>query len=145
MIRPFEERDRAKYLELSHKMYHSPAVCHSIDERNFERTFDSIMSGNPYYIGVMVECDDKVVGYGLLALSYSNEAGGMQMVLDELYIEAEYRSRGLGREFFEYAESLPLDIKRYRLEVTHGNRAKHLYDRLGYEELDYIQMIKDAQ
>ena len=145
MIRPIEAKDKEKFLEYCHEMYNSPAVSHSIDENNFVRTFDSLIKGNPFYLGVMVECDGKVVGYGLLALSYSNEAGGMQMLLDELYIEAEYRGRGLGKEFFDYAEGLHLDIKRYRLEVTHGNRAKHLYDRLGYEELDYIQMIKDVK
>ena len=145
MIRNFREEDREKYIEMSKIFYSSSAVSHDIDHAHFNRTFDHILAGSPYAIGVMIECDNKVVGYGLIALSYSNEAGGMNMLLDELYIMDEYRGRGLGREFFEYAESLPLDIKRYRLEVTHGNRAKHLYDRLGYKELDYIQMIKDVE
>ena len=143
MIRPFRQEDRDTYLAMSEIFYHSSAVSHPVDSAHFSRTFDTIMAGTPYALGVMVECEGKVVGYGLSSISYSNEAGGLQMLLEELYIDPEYRSRGLGKEFFDYMESYPLDIKRYRLEVTAGNRAKHLYDRLGYEQLDYIQMVKD--
>ena len=43
-----------------------------------------------------------------------------------------------------FAEKEFPDVRRFRLEVTRCNeRAISLYRRLGYEELDYIQMIKD--
>ena len=56
----------------------------------------------------------------------------------------EYRSCGLGREFFAYLEE-NLPAARYRLEVEEDNeRAISLYRRLDYEVLPYVQMIKDC-
>jgi GNAT superfamily N-acetyltransferase len=37
------------------------------------------------------------------------EAGGITLWIDEVYIMDEYRSKGLGKKFFKYLQSL-LDI-----------------------------------
>ena len=65
--------------------------------------------------------------------------------IEELYIREQFRSRGLGREFFSYIEEKNKDrTARISLEVEEENtRAASLYERLGYEKLDYKQMIKD--
>lgn len=144
MIRDIEEKDKELFITMCGEFYSSLAVSHSVPKSNFERTFDVVTHNSPYYKGYMVEYNGKTVGYGLVQLSYSNEAGGMQMFLDELYIREEYRNKGLGKEFFEHVYSSREDIARYRLEVTAVNeRAIALYKRLGYEKLDFIQMIKD--
>ena len=46
----------------------------------------------------------KIAGYGLIAKTFSQEAGGMVYWLEELYILEEYRSKGLGSEYFRYME-----------------------------------------
>ena len=45
---------------------------------------------------------------------------------------------------FAWVEKEYPQAKRFRLEATYTNkRAIALYERLGYEELHYYQMIKD--
>jgi len=145
MIRDIEEKDREIFIAMCEEFYSSTAVSHSVPKSHFERTFEVVTHNSPYYKGYMLEYEGKTVGYGLVQLSYSNEAGGMQMFLEELYIREGYRNKGLGKEFFERVYASRDDVVRYRLEVTAVNeRAISLYKRLGYENLDYVQMIKDV-
>ena len=53
----------------------------------------------------------------------------------------------LGREFFSYIEEKNSGkAARLRLEVEEDNtRAISLYKRLGYEMLDYKQMVKNVK
>jgi ribosomal protein S18 acetylase RimI-like enzyme len=95
----------------------------------------------------MLECDGEPAGYGLTAKTFSQEAGGYVIWLEELYIREQFRSRGLGSEFFAYVEKKYAgQAARFRLEVEEDNvRAISLYKRLGYEALDYTQMIKEIR
>ena len=93
----------------------------------------------------ILEYDSAAAGYALTARSFSQEAGGFVVWIEEIYIREPYRSKGLGREFFNYIEKeKDRDTVRIRLEVEEKNeRAQSLYRQLGYEVLDYVQMIKD--
>ena len=57
----------------------------------------------------------------------------------------EYRSKGLGSEYFRYMEEHKEEgVTRFRLEVEKENeRAWKLYKRQGYDWLEYDQMIKE--
>ncbi len=146
MIRKIEERDREDFLRLSAEFYASPVVLHDIPASRHEAVFDEFMRGSAYTDGVILEADGKTVGFGITAKTYSREAGGMVLWLEELYILPEYRSRGLGREFFAYAEGYAREngYARIRLEVEEDNvRAVSLYERLGYLPLEYKQMLKE--
>lgn len=67
--------------------------------------------------------------------------------IDEIYILEEYRSKGLGKEFFHYLKTtLDSSIVRLRLEVEKENeRAIELYKSLGFGPLAYDQMILDIK
>ena len=72
----------------------------------------------------------------------------MVLWLEELFILEEYRSRGLGREFFSAVEAYAREngYARIRLEVEADNvRARSLYERLGYLPLAYEQMVKQLR
>lgn len=87
----------------------------------------------------------KPAGYGLASKMYSQEAGGIQLWLEELFVLPEYRSRGLGREFIAYMESLP-NVARIRLEYEKSNtRAAALYRKLGYADMPYEQLVKNIK
>lgn len=144
MIRPAREDDKDAYLNLANIFYNSDAVSHNIPQDNFLNTFNASINNHPSCHLVMAEYDNIIVGFGLLAITFSCEAGGETVWLEELYIADEYRSKGIGREFFEYTYHKYPNAKRYRLEVAENNtRAIDLYNKLGYRKLDYIQMIID--
>lgn len=145
MIRNIQPQDREVFIALGQEFYHSEAVLSPIPAEHFARTFDAVLSGSPYADALMVEWNGKPVGYGILALTWSNEAGGMVVWLEELYISPAYRGKGLGREFFAYVEEhYGQRARRFRLEVTAENtEAIRLYKQLGYQDFHYLQMVKE--
>ena len=85
-----------------------------------------------------------MTGVQTCALPICNEAGGLTVWLEELYFMENARGKGYGSEVFAWLEQEYAHAKRFRLEATYSNkRAIALYERLGYEELHYFQMIKD--
>lgn len=145
MIRPITAEDRETYLELCRAFYCSPAVLHPVPEEHFERTFDRLMEGSPFVKGYLLEWDGAPAGYALLAVTFSQEAGGEVFWIEELYLRPEFRGKGLGTELFRYLEThRPGAVTRFRLELEPDNRdARRLYERLGFSALGYGQMVRD--
>lgn len=146
LIRPIESRDRAYFLDAVHRFYTSPAVCHEIPKAHAERTFSLLEHGSPYAACLIAEDDaGKPCGYCLLSLTWSNEAGGLCVWLDELMVEEQMRGQGLGRQMIAEVHARYNNAARYRLEVTAENpRAAALYRILGFEDLPYQQMVLDT-
>lgn len=145
MIRELKMEDRELYLKMAHDFYHSPAVLHTIPDSYIEATFKECMNGGMYAKAYILEYEGRPAGYGLIAKTFSQEAGGYVYWLEELYIIEEYRSKGLGSEFFAYVEEhKEKGVTRFRLEVEEDNtRARALYERLGYKPLNYQQMVRE--
>ena len=142
-IRKIAAQDQSDFLAMSLEFYASEAVLHEIDPRFHERAFAELMSDSPYLDGYFLESDGKTVGYALLMKSYSREAGGPMVWVDELYVRPAYQGQGIGSAFFAWLEQ-QVPAARYRLEVEPENtRAAALYHRKGYVPLPYTQMIKD--
>ena len=134
-------------MDLSREFYDSDAVLHSIPASYREETWKEMMRSEEFVKGYILEKDGIEAGYGLTSYTFSQEAGGRVVWLEELYIRPEYRCHGLGKEFFRYVdEKVAPTVKRLRLEIEPDNlRAKKLYLAMGYKDLPYVQMIKEAQ
>ncbi len=145
MIRPIVLSDKDAFISMADKFYHSSAVDHAIPIKHHEDTFNELMKSNPYIFAYMLEYDGSTVGYALFMQTYSNEAGGMLLWLDEVYILEDYRGKGLGKALFKFIdENLSSKYARIRLELTPVNKkAEKLYSNMGFEPLEYLQMIKD--
>lgn len=145
MIRKIKAEDRADYFAMAKAFYSSEAVCHNVPEEHFAATFAEIMRSDLYADGYIMEHDHLVAGYALLARTFSQEAGGIVLWIEELYVKPEYRGCGLGHAFFAYLETnLCENVKRIRLEVEDDNtKAIALYQRMGFTDLPYSQMMKD--
>jgi len=143
MIRRITPADRDIYLAMAWEFYHSEAVLHAVPDENYARAFDEMMRSDAYMLGLIFEWEEQAAGYALLCKTYSQEAGGMAVWIDELYLRPEFRNRGMGKNFFAELESI-VPAARYRLEIEPDNlRAEKLYKSMGFEELGYKQLVKD--
>ncbi|MDL2250697.1 GNAT family N-acetyltransferase [Lachnospiraceae bacterium OttesenSCG-928-J05] len=145
MIRSVEPKDKDVYLDLVRAFYQSEAVLHSIPDEYIENTWNELMSSSDYVKAYILERDNQVAGYALLSFTFSQEVGGKVAWLEELFMLPEFRGQGLGKEFFAFMEAnVESKVSRVRLEVEPDNdRAKRLYESLGYEDLPYVQMVKE--
>lgn len=139
--------DKTDFLMMNRKFFSSPAVLHNVPEEYMDRNFEIMVSDSPLAEGYIFEQDGKIVGYGFLTRNYSSEAGGVCLWIEETYVDEAYRGRGIGRQFFRFLEETYQDeVVRIRMEVEPGNEgALRLYENLGYQRLNYVQMVKDFQ
>ena len=144
MIRKFVPEDREDYIRFSTEFYNSSAVDKPVPREHFEQGFDEMMRSDVYVQGYMLVCDGNNVGYCVTMKTYSVEAGGITIWIDELFVLEEYRSKGLGRELFKnIEENGDKKLRRIRLEVELENgRAISLYKKMGFEPAPYDGMWK---
>jgi len=145
IVRDFISTDKQAYLTLATVFYNSDAVCHSVPAKNIELTFDACINKSPYARGFIIECDNEPAGFALLSFMHSLEAGGLVVLLEDLFVTEKFRGKGLMSKFFKVL-FLEYDNKvaRYRLEVTKNNKsAIDIYKHYGFEELEYLAMVKD--
>lgn len=137
--------NKQDFIDMCKDFYTSNAVSHIIPDANIENTAKEAIAGNQFMRCIIFESNGVVAGYSLLAFTYSNEAGGQVLWLDEIYIKDEFRGNGIGKEFFNWIfKNYDGKIKRYRLEISPENqRVRRLYDRTGFENLPYLQMVID--
>lgn len=145
MFRKITENDWELYRHYVDVFYHTDAVNAPVPEENYRATFDEMMRSEAYVKGYIFECEGNTCGFVLLSKTFSQEAGGVSVTIEEIYIDPEYRSRGLATEFFEWLKNRP-GIMRLRIEVEDYNEgAKRLYERMGFALLPYLQMVIDKQ
>lgn len=143
IIRDIVEKDKETYLKFANDFYNSSACLHTIPIERFENSFDIILKDKTYAELYMLEVENKIIGYCMVSKTYSQEAGSMVLWVEELYILKEYRSKGIATKVFNYLFEKFKDYNRIRLEVTKENeRAAKLYKKLGFEMMNYSQMIK---
>ena len=97
--------------------------------------------------GVWLICvDGRPVGYIVLTWGFSLEFGGRDAIVDELYLEASHRGKGLGQQALAFAETVcqTQNIQALHLEVDRDNhQAQAFYDRVGFEKrANYFLMSK---
>lgn len=142
-IRNMIPTDKQAYLAMAKDFYTGDATLFPISEAQLELSFNEALKGSQLIRGLMLEVDGKTAGYAILAFYWSCEVAGLVVQLEELYFLKDFRGQGLGQQYFNWIFAEYPQAGRFRLEVCHQNpRAKVLYERLGFKDLDYIQMIK---
>lgn len=144
-MRRIQPGDRALYIRMVQEFYRTDAVDHEIPVENIENTFEELMRGDTYAEAYILEDQGQPAGYMLLAKTFSQEAGGPVVWIEEIYIRPEYQGKGIGSRVFKKLDAMfDAGVYRLRLEVEKTNiRAVELYERQGYTWLAYDQMIKD--
>jgi GNAT superfamily N-acetyltransferase len=65
------------------------------------RTFAALLEDPRYGQVWLMECDDRPAGFVVLTVGFSMEYGGLRGFVDDFYVAAPYRSRGLGHAALE--------------------------------------------
>ena len=145
MIRSIKKEDKTEYLSLADKFYHTSGVMHTLPNEHFEVTFDTLLEDKTYGDIFVYEKDNKIVGYILLAKTFSQEAGGIVIWVEELYVLPEFEGKGIGSALFEYVLG-NYKVARFRLEVEPDNeRAVAIYKKHGFKFIEYQQMLKELK
>lgn len=122
--------------------YASPAVHTNGSEDIFHSDIENCVNDSPYLEGFVFVEDGEVVGYAMIAKSFSTEFGRPCVWIEDLYLLSAYRGQGVGSRFFAFLEDkYPACL--LRLEVEEENRrAVHVYQKNGFQKLPYMEMIK---
>jgi len=84
------------------------------------------------------------IGYLVLSFDFSIEYGGKNAWIDELFVQGEFRGKGVGSEAMNFAVQTAREFgaKFLHLEVNRGNPAIDLYRRFGFEDHDRYLLSK---
>lgn len=87
----------------------------------------------------------EAAGYVVLTLGFSLEFEGRDAFVDELYVGAAHRGRGLGRRAISFVEEAcrALGVRALHLEVERENAAAQaLYRKCGFADHDRYLLTK---
>lgn len=145
IIRKLRDTDFDQVLAMMLPFYASEALLIHPSEEVLRRTLRDALSENPYLEGYGFEVDGELAGYSLFAKSYSTEAGGPCIWIEDIYIRPEFRGQGFGTALLDFAtRSYKGKAARIRLEAEPDNgKAIEVYKRAGFETLGYLQLVKE--
>lgn len=146
IIRNFKKEDRSIIFKMMREFYDSDAVLLTPTDEVLYRDIDDCLSDMPLIEGYVFDENDKILGYAMVAKSYSTECGGLCIWVEDLFIKSEYRGLGIGSSFFKFIEEkYKGQAVRFKLEVEEENQmAIAVYEKRGYGRLDYFIMSKEV-
>lgn len=140
-IRKIVDADKNIVIDMMRKFYNSPAVITNGSEKIFRRNVESCLKDSPYIEGYVFTVEEKIIGYAMLAKSFSTEFGGECIWIEDIYIENTFRDQGIGTKFMQFVKKIYPD-KILRLETEHDNvKAVTAYKNWGFQELPYLELV----
>lgn len=125
-----------EFYEYDHIVFHKDAALSALSKL--------VENSNYGYAWLIIE-NQSIIGYVVLTIGYSLEFQGRDAFLDELFIKAEHRGKGIGQQAIKFIEQQCKDIgiKAFHLEVERQNKTAHgLYKKMGFKEHDRYLMTK---
>lgn len=128
--------------DMMRTFYASPCVKTNGSEKIFSADIEACLGDCPYLEGYVFRENEQIVGYAMLAKSFSTEFGMPCVWIEDLYFKPEYRRMGYGSAFFAFVEK-QYPSAAIRLEAEADNRpAVAAYQKNGFVTIDYLEMIK---
>lgn len=144
-IRKLQNTDFDTVLSMMLVFYASDALLIHPSGEVLRKTLTDALADTPYLEAFGFEEDGVLVGYGMVAMSYSTEAGGLCAWIEDIYVEPAFRGQGFGTGFLQFVkDTYGGQVARLRLEAEPENeKALSVYQNAGYEILGYTQLIID--
>jgi diamine N-acetyltransferase len=106
------------------------------DKKNTEECLNEFIDDSSLGKIWIIKNGKNTIGYVVLTYGYSFEFHGKNAVIDELYIEKEYRNQGIGTKAIDYVlkKAKKNGIKAVHLEVeTHNEPGKKIYKKFNFK------------
>ena len=141
-IRIMEKRDKDVVIDMMRVFYASPAVLSNGSDEIFEADVENCIGDSPFLEGFVIEDNGEILGYSMVAKSFSTEFGKPCIWIEDIYIKDKYRGLGLGSEMLQFI-SKKYNNCIFRLEVEEENeQAIGVYEKNGFSVLPYMEMKK---
>ena len=142
-IRKMRPSDENEVLAMMRPFYSSPAVFTNGSETIFRRDFAECISDSPFLEGFILEDGSIILGYAMLAHSFSTEFGKPCVWIEDIYLKPEARGKGYAPKFLSFVRDTYPDAV-LRLEVEAENtRAVSAYRKSGFGTLPYLEMLNN--
>lgn len=115
------------------------------DEQAATQALEQIISNNFFGRIFLFENDGEKIGYTVLTFSFSLEFHGRDAFVDELYIIANQRGRGIGKQALDFLAGVcrAEKIAALHLEVERANTiAQEVYRKQGFKDHDRYLLTK---
>jgi len=124
---------QAELVAMMSALYAEDEAASPVDQSRFPSSVEFLIAHPSRGRIVLFSERGAICGYALLIPYWSNEFGGTLLFVDEIFVTADARNRGIAKSFFGYLdETRPFDAVALALEVSPGNiRARQLYESLG--------------
>ena len=124
--------DKVEVISMMKTFYSSEAVFTNGSDEIFNTDFEACTNDSPYLEGYVFTSGEIILGYAMLAKSFSTEFGKSCIWFEDLYLKPEYRGQRIIPQFIRYAETVHKDSV-FRLEVEKENaHACYVYKKQGY-------------
>lgn len=93
----------------------------------------------------IIRYESKIIGYIVLAFSFSFEFKGRDAFIDEFYVKEEFRKKGFGSKTLDFViqQAQSLGVKAIHLEVEkHNEKANLLYHKKGFKDHNRFLMTR---
>ena len=143
IFRQMDKNDKDAVLNMMRTFYHSPALITNGSEEIFAANFENSVNNNPYLESYIISYNSEIIGYTMLAKSFSTEFGRECIWFEDLYLKENYRNKGIIPDFINFIKQKYSD-KLLRLEVEKENsHAVHIYEKAGFKLLPYKEYYID--
>ena len=141
-IAPMTEAYASQVYDMMQTFYASDAVHTNGSDTIFRNDIQACVSDNPYLEGFVFLHEQQVVGYAMIAKSFSTEFGRRCIWIEDIYLQPQVRGQGMAGRFFAFLEkSFPDAILRLEAEAeNHG--AVRAYRKAGFDVMPYLEMYK---
>ena|ERR1051326_882681 len=121
------------------------AIDHyAFDERIARTTLESFIANSSLGRLWLIDEDTLPVGYVAITFGYSFEYHGRDAFVDELFLLASYRNRGIGTLALQFVQQAcqELGVKALHLEVERTNHAAQaLYRKMGFASHEHRYLM----
>lgn len=136
------ETETNEILQLASRVAKEASMGYINESTNYPILMEQfyLASGGSYIVAID---NETLAGWVLAGKSFDSINNELIGFIPELYVFPEYRNNHIGSELMKIAldEYKKNGVKKVQLNVFHGNQAKNLYERLGFQSVSTLMEV----